>query len=101
MQDAITLESTPVPAARASRFYGAAVPESSIPRPPRRSGDWLLYFALSLFAIGLVAIIAIFVTPIVSNGRPGLWLYLIAMTGTPLGVLLALAFALWSGRRVR
>jgi hypothetical protein len=77
------------------------MPEPSTPRPARRSGDWLLHLALGLFAIGLLAIAAIFLTPVVSDGKPGLWLYLVAMTGTPLGLLLALVFALWSGRRAR
>ncbi|QIS17531.1 hypothetical protein [Nocardia terpenica] len=69
--------------------------------PPRRSGAPLLYLGLGLFAVGLLAVAAIFLTPIVSDGRPALWLYLVAMAGTPLGLLLAIVFALWSGRRVR
>ncbi len=97
MQDAIAIESTPVPIRRAHQFYGAVMPESS----PRRSGDPLLYAALGLFAIGVLAVVAIFLTPIVSDGEPGLWLYLVAMIGTPLGLLLAVVFALWSGRRSR
>ncbi|MFD3592064.1 hypothetical protein ACFWU5_04995 [Nocardia sp. NPDC058640] len=67
---------------------------------PRRSGDRLLHVALALFGIGLVAVIAIFVTPIVSDGKPGLWLYGLAMLA-PVGFLLSLIFALWSGRRAR
>jgi hypothetical protein len=101
MQDAIVIESTPVTIAQAHQFYGAAMPDSSSDRPPRRAGDRLLPLALGLFTIGLLAIIAIFVTPIVSDAKPGLWLYLVAMAATPLGLLLAIAFALWSGRRAR
>ncbi|MFD3744347.1 hypothetical protein [Nocardia sp. NPDC058633] len=67
---------------------------------PRRSGDRLLHVALVLFGVGILAVIAIFVTPIVSDGDPGLWLYGLAMLA-PLGFLLAIVFALRSGRRAR
>ncbi|MFC8383784.1 hypothetical protein [Nocardia sp. NPDC057272] len=67
---------------------------------PRRSGDRLLHVALVLFGIGILAVVAIFVTPIVSDSDPGLWLYGLAMLA-PVGFLLALVFALWSGRRAR
>lgn len=60
-----------------------------------------MYVALGLFGIGVLAVVAIFLTPIVSDSDPGLWLYLVAMFGTPLGLLLAVVFALWSGRRSR
>ena len=60
-----------------------------------------MFVALGLFAIGVLAVVAILLTPLVSDGEPGLWLYLVAMTGTPLGLLLAVIFALWSGRRTR
>ncbi|MEV4237249.1 MULTISPECIES: hypothetical protein [unclassified Nocardia] len=73
---------------------------SSAPPPPRRAGDRLLYVALGLFAIGLLAIVAIFLTPVLSDSDPGLWLYLMAMLA-PLGFLCAIVFALWSGRRSR
>ncbi|BAD55483.1 hypothetical protein NFA_6380 [Nocardia farcinica IFM 10152] len=94
MQDAIGVESTPVAIRRAHQFYGAAVTNS------RQSATWLLKLALTLFTVGLVAIIAIFLTPILTDGEPGLWLYLTAML-TPLGFLCAIVFALWSGRRAR
>ncbi|MFG1794608.1 hypothetical protein [Nocardia sp. NPDC049149] len=67
---------------------------------PRRKGDWLLQLALGLFALGLLAIIAIFLTPVVSDGAPGLWLYFGALLA-PLGFLLGVVFALRSGRRSR
>ncbi|MFD0361574.1 hypothetical protein ACFQZZ_08965 [Nocardia sp. GCM10030253] len=67
---------------------------------PRRSSDRLLHLALGLFAIGLLAIVAIFLTPILSDSSPGLWLYLIAMLA-PLGFLVGFGYALWSGRRSR
>lgn len=88
----------------AHQFYGREVTNPSAPPPPsdspRRSGDWLLKLALALFAIGLLAVIAIFLTPILTDGLPGLWLYLLAMLA-PVGFLCALMFALWSGRRSR
>ncbi|WP_345498903.1 hypothetical protein [Nocardia callitridis] len=67
---------------------------------PRNSGNWLLQLALCFFAAGLVAIVAIFLTPILTDGSPGLWLYLCAML-TPVGLLLAVVYALRSGRRSR
>ncbi len=56
--------------------------------------------ALGLFALGLLAVVAIFLIPILSDGSPGLWLYLAAMLA-PLGFILGLGYALWSGRRAR
>ncbi|MFC8047615.1 hypothetical protein [Nocardia sp. NPDC057353] len=70
------------------------------PSSPRRPGDRLLHVALALFGIGLLAIIAIFLTPILTDSKPGLPLYLLAMLA-PVGFLLALIFALRSGRRAR
>ncbi|MEU1962082.1 hypothetical protein [Nocardia sp. NPDC019304] len=76
----------------------------STPTPPgdaeRRRGDWLLRLALSVFALGLLAIIAIFTIPLLTDAEPGLWLYFGAMLA-PLGFVLALVFALRSGRRSR
>jgi uncharacterized membrane protein len=60
----------------------------------------LLYVPLGLFAIGLLAIVAIFLTPVLSDSDPGLWLYVLAMLA-PFGFLCAIVFALWSGRRSR
>ncbi|MET9488444.1 hypothetical protein [Nocardia sp. NPDC006630] len=74
--------------------------DSSSKQAPRRSGSWLLYFAMALFAVGLLAIVAIFGVGLLSDSKPGLWLYLLAMAA-PLGFLLAIVFALWSGRRAR
>lgn len=53
-----------------------------------------------LFTIGVVAVVAIFCTPLLTGNRPGLALYLVAMA-TPLGFALAIAHALRSGRRAR
>ncbi len=99
-------ESTPVAITRAHQFYGAPVtntpPPAATPpeRDPRRPSDQLLRLAVALFGIGILAVVAIFVTPIVSDSSPGLWLYLLAMLA-PVGFLLGLVFALWSGRRAR
>ncbi|WP_280402049.1 hypothetical protein [Nocardia carnea] len=71
--------------------------ESSSGRTP---GTWLLQVALGLFALGLLAIVAIFLTPILTDGKPGLLLYLGAMLA-PVGFVLALIFALRSGRRAK
>lgn len=70
------------------------------PRSPRSSGNWLLYIALGLFALGVLAIIGIFLTPVLTDREPGLWLYLGAMLA-PLGFVVALIFTLRSGRRSR
>lgn len=42
--------------------------------------------------------VAIFLTPIVTDGKPGLVLFLLTLAW-PLGFALAIAFALQSGRR--
>ncbi|MEV0295856.1 hypothetical protein [Nocardia sp. NPDC050710] len=76
----------------------SAPPPSS--ESPRRAGDWFLYLALTLFGIGLLAIVAIFLTPILSDSDPALWLYLTALL-TPLGFIFGVFYALWSGRRSR
>ena len=70
------------------------------PDPSHRAGNTLLYLALVLFAIGFVAIVAIFVIGVFADTDPGLALYLTALAA-PLGLLLALLFALRSGRRAR
>jgi hypothetical protein len=70
------------------------------PQTTPKRFETLLVAAIALFTIGLVAIIAIFATPLLTDNRPGLPLYLIAMA-TPLGFALAIAHALRSGRRAR
>lgn len=56
--------------------------------------------ALAFFAVGFLAILAIFLTPVVTDSKPGLALYLIALT-CPIGFLLGILAALRQGRRVR
>lgn len=67
----------------------------------RKSSTVLLRIALALFAIGLVAIVAILLFPIFSDSKPPLSLYLTAMFSAPAGFVLALVYALASGRRAR
>lgn len=100
MRDASAYESTPVRITQAHQFYGRAVTNPSVPPPSRKPGDWLLQVALSLFALGLLAIFAIFLIPVLSDSKPGLWLYFSAML-LPLGLLLAVVYALRAGRRAR
>lgn len=67
----------------------------------RRNGTVLLRIALAIFAVGLLAIAAIFVVPAIDGEQPPLWLYLTAMLAAPLGFVLAIVCALMSGRRAR
>lgn len=77
-------------------------PESTPPSTPGtpRTHDGLLRVALALFAVGFLAIVAIFLTPVVSDSDPGLVLYLIALA-CPIGFLLGIVAALRQGRRTR
>lgn len=90
--------------AEAHQFYGRGVTDSSAPSPqgkrPRRASDRFLFVALGLFGIGLLAIVAIFLTPVLSDAEPALWLYPAAMCA-PLGFISGVFYALWSGRRSR
>lgn len=67
---------------------------------PTRTGNRLLYVALACFFLGVAAIVAIVLTPVLTDKEPGLVLYLLAFA-CPVGFLLAIVFALRSGRRVR
>ncbi|MDL9937810.1 hypothetical protein QSJ18_13735 [Gordonia sp. ABSL1-1] len=60
----------------------------------------LLVAAIVLFAIGLLAIAALFLTPVLSDGSTApTAIYLLTMCA-PLGFLLGIAAALRAGRRV-
>ncbi|SIS16777.1 hypothetical protein [Williamsia sterculiae] len=62
-------------------------------------GDWLLRTAVALFAVGVLAIAALFVTPAVDHGTTlPTFVYLLTMCA-PLGFVAGLVFALRSGRR--
>jgi len=67
----------------------------------RSANSVLLRIALTLFAAGLLAIAAIFLVPAVGGNEPPLWLYLTAMLAAPTGFVLAIVFALLSGRRAK
>ncbi|MEE2060535.1 hypothetical protein [Rhodococcus artemisiae] len=64
-------------------------------RAPRKG---LLNAAIVCFAVGIAAVVAIFLTPALTDGKPGLALFLLTLAW-PLGFALAIAFALQSGRR--
>ncbi|SNS41200.1 hypothetical protein [Rhodococcoides kyotonense] len=72
-----------------------------MPEPTRSHSNTLLRVALTIFAVGLLAIVAIFAVPAITHEQPPLWLYLTAMLASPLGFVLAIVFALMSGRRAR
>ncbi len=64
-------------------------------------GNRLLYVALVLFAVGIVAIATMFAYPALADGdRAPIGVYLLTLA-TPIGFVLAIVFALRSGRRHR
>ncbi|PTR28725.1 hypothetical protein C8K36_10386 [Rhodococcus sp. OK519] len=63
-------------------------------------GKGLFYAAVASFLIGIAAIVAIFFVHSLSEGDPGLVLYFLTLA-CPLGFVLAIAYALRSGRRTR
>ncbi|MGF7122333.1 hypothetical protein AB4Z09_13170 [Rhodococcus sp. TAF43] len=67
---------------------------------PGRAGKGLFYAAVASFLIGIAAIVAIFFVHSLSEGDPGLVLYFLTLA-CPLGFVLAIAYALRSGRRSR
>lgn len=65
------------------------------------SSPRLLQAAGVVFAIGLAAIVALFVTPLVTDGDTApTFVYLLTMCA-PVGFILGIVFALRSGRRAR
>ncbi|MDY6807755.1 hypothetical protein GIY30_15070 [Gordonia sp. HNM0687] len=65
------------------------------------SSPRLLQAAGVVFAIGIAAIVALFVTPLVTDGDTApTFVYLLTMCA-PLGFVLGIAFALRAGRRTR
>jgi fatty acid desaturase len=89
---------------RAFRFFArrtAAHYRGGVDSSTRKRSTALLRIALVLFAIGLVAIVAILFFPVFSDAKPPLGLYLTAMFSAPAGFVLALVYALASGRRAR
>ncbi len=67
--------------------------------PSPAGANALLRVALGLFFLGLLAIVAIFVSDAAGH-EPGLALFLASMA-CPIGFLLAIVAALRAGRRVR
>lgn len=72
------------------------MPEPSSPKP----NDALLRVAVALFAIGVLDIAAAFLIPLLSDSRPGLVLYLLALAA-PLGLAVAVVYVLRTGRRTK
>lgn len=67
----------------------------------RQSSSWLLHTAGIVFVIGVLAIVALFVTPLVADGNTApTFVYLLTMCA-PIGFVLGIVFALRSGRRTR
>ena len=66
----------------------------------RRPGKTLLYIGSTLFLIGVLAIVSVFVIAAVSDAEPGLPFYLVALAA-PIGLLIVIAGALRTGRRSR
>ncbi|WP_305094038.1 hypothetical protein [Prescottella sp. R16] len=62
------------------------------------TGKGLFYAALACFFVGIAAIVTVFFVHSLSEGDPGLALYLLTLA-CPLGFVLAVAYALRSGRR--
>ncbi|QNG17680.1 hypothetical protein G4H71_06050 [Rhodococcus triatomae] len=69
-------------------------------RAPKHSPA-LFYSAVVSFVVGLAAIVAVFLLHAFSDDAPNLALYVVAMFACPLGFLLAIVYALTSGRRSR
>ncbi|MCP2160921.1 hypothetical protein LX12_002108 [Williamsia serinedens] len=87
--------------------HGVARPRGwPVHRPPvyrltmrEQPSDRLLHVALAVFAIGLVATITMFAVPALDDGvRAPVWVYALTL-GLPIGFVLAIVFALRSGRR--
>lgn len=78
----------------------ASKPISQPPTGSPGGSNTLLRVAAGFFIVGVLAIAAIFLTPVLSDGKPGLVLYLLTLA-CPIGFVLAIVFALRSGRRAR
>lgn len=86
----------------AGRRHETPHPRRVLYRGSMRKGpsSRLLLLAGVMFAVGLVAIVALFVTPVVTDNTAPTAVYLLTMCA-PVGLALAVIFALRSGRRVR
>lgn len=74
-------------------------PATATPRPSTQDSSLLLLqIAGVVFVVGLLAIVALFVTPLLDHGGTApTWVYLLTMCA-PLGFLLGLIYALRAGR---
>ncbi len=59
----------------------------------------LLQASLVIFAIGLVAIVALFVTPLIFDGSTAPTAVYVATTAAPVGFVLALIATILTGRK--
>ena len=89
----------PRPVPRAT--YARAVPEPSAPQQPSRPGDRLVQVGAAVFAVGLVAVVAVFAPALLADRVPSLPVVVTALSLLPLGFGLALAGLLRSARTPR
>ena len=72
------------------------------PLPPKPPGNGLLKAAVACFAVGLVAVVAIFLIPALTDGTPGLVLYSLTLArGSLVFALRCRGSPCSSGRRAR
>ena len=67
----------------------------------RQSSPRLLQAAGVVFAVGLAAIVALFATPLVTDGDTAPTVVYVLTMCAPLGFVLGIVYALLSGRRAR
>ncbi|MFW0791476.1 hypothetical protein [Gordonia sp. CPCC 205333] len=61
----------------------------------------LLQLSIAIFAIGLVAIVALFVTPLVADGRTAPTLVYVLTMCAPVGLVIALIATVVTGRSTK
>ncbi|MDP9497671.1 MAG: hypothetical protein M3P46_08435 [Actinomycetota bacterium] len=77
------------------------MPQPYATQQPRRPGDRLVQVGTALFAVGLVAVVAVFVPALLADRVPPLPAVVTALSLLPLGFALALAGLLRSARTGR
>lgn len=88
---------------RPTQRYGGGVNATSQPATPtsdRPARSWLFTTAMTLFVVGLLGIAATFAYAAISSSEPPFAFYAASMA-CPLGFILAITYALRSGRRSR
>ena len=74
----------------------AWTPGESGTTPTRRTAPlWLLIVGLIIFGIGAVFTIIGAVVPYITGGDSQGWFYLVSMTATPIGFLMALGYGIF------